>query len=99
MIAKETCDKNPSDVRSFPPTLALQIVRKAAALAGEFEDAALTKLTTDAQSVERWDASERDRKSPWADLVNPSRTQLQFTCLRYSSIIMLTGSKLGAISW
>jgi hypothetical protein len=33
----------------FPPGLALKIVRKAAALAAEFEDKAITQMTKDAR--------------------------------------------------
>jgi len=51
MSAKEIHQSNTTEASDFPPMLALQIVRKAAALAGEFEDAALTKLTTDARTA------------------------------------------------
>jgi hypothetical protein len=33
---------------AFPPGLALKIVRKAASLAGEFEERAITQMTNDA---------------------------------------------------
>lgn len=51
MSAKETHQSNSAHKADFPPMLALQIVRKAAALAVEFEDSTLTKLAAEAQAA------------------------------------------------